>query len=134
MTQLVFAPHIQKPHRTAEDAAHTAEVHPVETPAPKKQSPSSFDKVVRRIPTLYIIIFLGVVTGCAVLIIWNTLQVNRLTIEKTRLESEIEQAEQRIIKLKAQEMQLAAPERIRRIAAEKLGMRQLTSTDEIIIK
>jgi cell division protein FtsL len=77
----------------------------------KKVQGETLEKVVKRIPTLYVIIFFAVFTSCAVLIIWNTLQVNRLTYEKARLESKIEQTEQRIVKLKAQEMQLSAPDR-----------------------
>src|SRR5438445_9763748 len=83
----------------------------IETPEKKKKTGETFDKVVKRIPTFYVIIFFSVFTACAVLIIWNTLQVNRLTYEKSKLESKIEQSKQRIIKLKAQEMQLSAPER-----------------------
>lgn len=100
----------------------------------KKKQGETLEKVVSRIPTLYIIIFFTVFTGCAVLIIWNTLQVNRLTLEKARLESKTEQTTQRIIKLKAQEMQLSAPDRIREIARRKLGMTEMTSSDEVIVQ
>ncbi len=99
----------------------------------KKKQGETLEKVVGRIPTLYIIIFFTVFTGCAVLIIWNTLQVNRLTLEKARLESKTEQTTQRIIKLKAQEMQLSAPDCIREIARRKLGMTEMTSSDEVIV-
>src|SRR5438309_136159 len=72
-----------------------------EPPEKKKKAGETFEKVVKRIPTFYVIIFFSVFTACAVLIIWNTLQVNRLTYEKSKLESKIEQTKQRIIKLKA---------------------------------
>jgi cell division protein FtsL len=100
----------------------------------KKKRGETFDKVVKRIPTLYVIIFFTVFTACAVLIIWNTLQVNRLTYEKSKLESKIEQTKQRIIKLKAQEMQLSAPERVREIAKGKFGMIEANGIDEFTIK
>jgi cell division protein FtsL len=100
----------------------------------KKTTSASFEKVVKRIPTLYVIIFFTVFTACAVLIIWNTLQVNRLTYEKSKLESKIEQTQQRIIKLKAQEMQLSAPDRVRDIAKGKFGMIEANGIDEFTIK
>ncbi len=100
----------------------------------RKPQGETLEKVVKRIPTLYVIVFLTVFTACAVLIIWNTLQVNRLSYEKSRLESKIEQSEQRIIKLKAQEMQLSAPDRVREIAVRKLGMTEITGNDEVIVK
>jgi cell division protein FtsL len=99
----------------------------------KKKNGESFEKVVRRIPTLYVITFAAVVTFCAVLIIWNTLQVNRFTLEKTKLEQDIEQAKQRIIKLKAQEMQLSAPDRIRQVAKTKFGMVESDGINEYTI-
>ena len=68
------------------------------------------------------------------LIVWNTLQVNRLAYRKSALETKIELQEQRIIKLKAQEMRLAAPDRIRELALTKLKMTESTSEDEIIIQ
>ena len=101
--------------------------------APKKKNTETIEKVVGRIPTLYVIIFAAIVTGCAVLIIWNTLQVNRLNYEKTQLAQQIEQSKQRIIKLKAQEMQLSAPDRIRLIAKSKFGMIESDGVNEIII-
>ncbi len=101
--------------------------------APKKKNTETIDKVVGRIPTLYVIVFAAIVTGCAVLIIWNTLQVNRLNYEKTQLAQTIEQSKQRIIKLKAQEMQLSAPDRIRQIAKSKFGMIESDGVNEIII-
>ncbi|HET9137044.1 MAG TPA: cell division protein FtsL [Candidatus Kapabacteria bacterium] len=100
---------------------------------PKKKNGESFEKVVRRIPTLYVITFAAIVTCCAVLIIWNTLQVNRFTLEKTKLEQDIEQAKQRIIKLKAQEMQLSAPDRIRQVAKTKFGMVESDGINEYTI-
>lgn len=100
---------------------------------PKKKSGETIDKVVRRIPTLYVIIFAAIVTMCAVMIIWNTLQVNRLTLEKAQLDSKIEQAQQRVIKLKAQEMQLSASDRIREIAKSKFGMVESDGVNEIIV-
>jgi cell division protein FtsL len=103
-------------------------------PEKKKVAGESFEKVVKRIPTFYVIIFFSVFTACAVLIIWNTLQVNRLTYEKSKLENKIEQTKQRIIKLKAQEMQLSAPERIREIAKGKFGMIEANGIDEYTLK
>ena len=73
-------------------------------------------------PTLYVIAFFGVVVLCAVMIIWNTLQVNKLTAERTKLDDQITQSQQRLIHLRAEEMQLSAPEHIRPIAETKLGM------------
>src|ERR1051325_881488 len=58
-------------------------------PLLQKQEPSEIQKVVRKMPTLYVITFFGVVVACAVLIIWNTLQVNRLTAERTKLDDKI---------------------------------------------
>ncbi len=108
-----------------------------EQPSPavvtKKKNTETIEKVVGRIPTLYVIVFAAIVTGCAVLIIWNTLQVNRLNYEKTQLAQTIEQSKQRIIKLKAQEMQLSAPDRIRQIAKSKFGMIESDGVNEIII-
>src|SRR4051812_8453498 len=63
--------------------------------SPIKTQPSEIEKVVRKMPTLYVIALFGVVVVCAVSIIWNTLQVNRLTLERTRLEDKITQTEQR---------------------------------------
>jgi cell division protein FtsL len=100
----------------------------------KKPKGETLEKVVKRIPTFYVIIFFSVFTACAVLIIWNTLQVNRLTYDKSRLEGKIEQTKQRIIKLKAQEMQLSAPERIREIAKGKFGMQEANGIDEFTIQ
>jgi cell division protein FtsL len=102
-------------------------------PQKKKTQGDTFERVVKRIPTFYVIIFFSVFTACAVLIIWNTLQVNRLTYDKSKLESRIEQTKQRIIKLKAQEMQLSAPERVREIAKGKFGMIEANGIDEIYV-
>jgi cell division protein FtsL len=99
--------------------------------APVKQTPSEIEKIVRKIPTIYVIAFFGVVVVCAVAIIWNTLQVNRLTLERNRMDDQITQAEQRLTRLRADEMQLSAPSRIREIAQQKLGMTEATA-DEII--
>ena len=104
------------------------------TPEKKKPVGETFEKVVKRIPTFYVIIFFSVFTACAVLIIWNTLQVNRLTYDKSKLEGKIEQTKQRIIKLKAQEMQLSAPDRVREIAKGKFGMIEAHGVDEFMIK
>ncbi|MEP7235251.1 MAG: cell division protein FtsL [Ignavibacteriota bacterium] len=103
-------------------------------PEKKKPAGETLEKVVKRIPTFYVIIFFSVFTACAVLIIWNTLQVNRLTYDKSKLESKIEQTKQRIIKLKAQEMQLSAPDRVREIAKGKFGMIEANGVDEFLIK
>jgi cell division protein FtsL len=100
----------------------------------KKPQGETLEKVVKRIPTFYVIIFFSVFTACAVLIIWNTLQVNRLTYDKSKLEGKIEQTKQRIIKLKAQEMQLSAADRVRDIAKGKFGMTEANGLDEILIK
>lgn len=100
----------------------------------RTQKGETVEKVIKRIPTFYVIIFFAVFTSCAVLIVWNTLQVNRLAYRKASLESKIELQEQRIIKLKAQEMRLAAPDRIHELARVKLGMIESTSEDEIIIQ
>lgn len=100
----------------------------------KKPKGETFEKVVKRIPTFYVIIFFSVFTACAVLIIWNTLQVNRLTYDRSKLEGKIEQTKQRIIKLRAQEMQLSAPDRVREIAKGKFGMIEANGVDEFMIK
>ena len=104
------------------------------TPEKKKPQGETLEKVVKRIPTFYVIIFFSVFTACAVLIIWNTLQVNRLTYDKSKLEGKIEQTKQRIIKLKAQEMQLSAPDRVREIAKGKFGMQEANGIDEFTIQ
>jgi cell division protein FtsL len=103
-------------------------------PGMRTAQPETFEKVVKRIPTLYVIAFFGVVVMCAVSIIWNTLQVNRLTLEKTRANDRIAQTEQRLIKLRAQEMQLSAPSRIRALAKEKLGMIEETGSEVVFVK
>jgi cell division protein FtsL len=106
---------------------------PNSAPAPKVV-PSEIEKAVRRMPTLYVIAFFGVVVFCAVMIIWNTLQVNKLTAERTKLDDQITQSEQRLIRLRAEEMQLSAPDHIRPIAQSKLGMIQANGDDAVIVK
>ncbi|HEY3875261.1 MAG TPA: cell division protein FtsL [Candidatus Kapabacteria bacterium] len=96
--------------------------------------PGEIEKAVRRMPTLYVIAFFAVVVGCAVMIIWNTLQVNKLTAEKTKLDDQITQSEQRLIHFRAEEMQLSAPDRIRPIAQTKFGMIDPTGQDIVIVK
>lgn len=103
-------------------------------PGMRSAQPETFEKVVKRIPTLYVIAFFGVLVACAVSIIWNTLQVNRLSLEKTRLKNRIAQTEQRLIKLRAHEMQLSAPSRIRGLAAAKLGMVEETGSEVVFIR
>jgi cell division protein FtsL len=99
-----------------------------------KAVPSEIEKVVRKMPTLYVIAFFGVVVFCAVVIIWNTLQVNKLTAERTKLDDQITQTEQRLIRLRAEEMQLSAPDHIRPLAQSKLGMIQSNGEDIVIVK
>ncbi|MDP4200357.1 MAG: cell division protein FtsL [Bacteroidota bacterium] len=107
---------------------------PMERPKPIRQEPSEFERVVKKMPTLYVIVFFGVMVGCAVLIIWNTLQVNRLTAERTKLDQQIAQTEQRILRMRASEMQLSAPSRIEDISKAKLGMIEATGDDIVIVK
>jgi cell division protein FtsL len=83
-------------------------------------------------PALYVIAFFGVVVSCAVLIIWNTLQVNRLTSERNKLDDQIAQTTQRLIRLRADEMQLSAQSRVRQIAQDKLGMTEVTPEDVVV--
>ena len=97
-------------------------------------APSELQKVVRRMPTLYVIAFFGVVVACAVLIIWNTLQVNRLTSERNKLDDQIAQTEQRLIRLHADEMQLSAQSRVHQIAQDKLGMVEANGDDIIVTR
>jgi cell division protein FtsL len=103
-------------------------------PSVPKAVPSEIEKVVRKMPTLYVIAFFGVVVLCAVMIIWNTLQVNKLTAERTKLDDQITQSEQRLIRLRAEEMQLSAPDHIRPIAQTKLGMIQSNGEDVVLVK
>jgi cell division protein FtsL len=112
-----------------EESASTSAI-----PGMRTAQPETLEKVVKRIPTLYVIAFFGVVVMCAVSIIWNTLQVNRLTLEKTRAHDRIAQTEQRLIKLRAQEMQLSAPSRIRALAKERLGMIEETGSEVVFVK
>ncbi len=106
----------------------------VEIETPQKVVPSELEKAVRRMPTIYVIAFFAVVVGCAVMMIWNTLQVNKLTLERTRLEDKIAQTEQRLIKLRAEEMQLSAPSRIRDLVKAKFGMVEETGDELVIVK
>lgn len=99
-----------------------------------KVLPGEIEKAVRRMPTLYVIAFFAVVVGCAVMIIWNTLQVNKLTAEKNKLEDQIAQTEQRLIRLRAEEMQLSSPDHVRPIAQTKLGMTDVTGSDIVTVK
>ena len=101
---------------------------------PVKQAPSEIEKIVRKIPTIYVIAFFGVVVFCAVAIIWNTLQVNRLTLERNKLDDQITQTEQRLTRLRAEEMQLSAPSRIRDVAQQKLGMTEATANEIIEVR
>ncbi len=94
----------------------------------------TIEKVVRRIPTLYVIALFGVIVLCAVLTIWNTLQVNKLTLERTHNELRLNESEQRIVKLRAEEMQLAAPSRIRQLAQTKLGMTDAQREDLVLVR
>jgi hypothetical protein len=82
MTQLVIAPKLKDMPQGALGSRHGAHISrhepeeelfdaPVAAKEKKKQG-ETLEKVVGRIPTLYIIIFFTVFTGCAVLIIWNT--------------------------------------------------------------
>ncbi len=111
-----------------------AYVAPVAEPLPQKHEPSEIERVVKKMPTLYVIVFFGVVVSCAVLIIWNTLQVNRLTAERTKLDEQIAQTEQRMLRMRANEMQLSAPSRVAEIAKTKLGMIEATGDDFVIVK
>jgi cell division protein FtsL len=128
------APRARPEVQRVTQAAPRVEAAPVVEPLPQKQEPSEIQRVVRKMPTLYVITFFGVVVGCAVLIIWNTLQVNRLTAERTKLDDQIVQAEQRLLKARAEEMQLSAPSRIEDLARAKLGMVEATGDDIVILK
>ncbi|HYM21305.1 MAG TPA: cell division protein FtsL [Candidatus Kapabacteria bacterium] len=133
MTEIAYTPRGRavQPERTVLGGSR----HPnaVADVPEKKKAGETIDKVVGRIPTLYVIIFAAIVTLCAVLIIWNTLQVNILTQRKAQLDGEIELAKQRIIKLKAEEMQLSAGDRIRQIAKTKFGMIESDGINEFKI-
>ncbi|HET6400676.1 MAG TPA: cell division protein FtsL [Candidatus Kapabacteria bacterium] len=96
--------------------------------------PGEIEKAVRRMPVLYVIAFFGVVVLSAVMIIWNTLQVNKLSAQKTTLDNTIALNQQRLIRLRAEEMQLSAPDRIRSIAQTKLGMIEANGQDFVIVK
>lgn len=103
-------------------------------PATPKVVPGEIEKAVRRMPVLYVIVFFGVIVLSAVMIIWNTLQVNTLASEKTMLDNTIALNQQRLIRLRAEEMQLSAPDRIRAIAQTKLGMVEGNGQEMVIIK
>jgi cell division protein FtsL len=94
----------------------------------------TIEKVVRRIPTLYVIALFSVIVLCAVLTIWNTLQVNKLTLERTHNGQRLDESEQRLVKLRAEEMQLAAPSRIRQLAESKLGMTDAQREDLVLVR
>ncbi len=118
--------------RTPDRWSETVPAEPVAPPRPSP--PTELEKAVRRMPTLYVIAFFGIVVLSAVLIIWNTLQVNLLTAQETKLDTQIAQTEQRLIRLRAEEMQLSAPERIRALAQTNLGMVEAQSQDIITVK
>ena len=85
-------------------------------------------------PTIYVIAFFAVVVTCAVAIIWNTLQVDRLAAERSKLDDAIAQTEQRLIRLRAEQMQLSAASRVGAIAHAKFGMVDAMSEDIITVK
>ena len=103
-------------------------------PVVPKVVPGEIEKAVRRMPVLYVIAFFGVVVLSAVMIIWNTLQVNKLSAEKTTLDNMIALNQQRLIRTRAEEMQLSAPDRIRAIAQTKFGMVEANGPDIVIVK
>ena len=117
-----------------EDAMQAGYIDQTPAAAVPKAVPSEIEKVVRKMPTLYVIAFFGVVVFCAVVIIWNTLQVNKLSAERTKLDDQITQTEQRLIRLRAEEMQLSSPDHIRPLAQSKLGMIQSNGEDVVIVK
>jgi cell division protein FtsL len=117
-----------------DEPMHAGYIDQTPATAVPKAVPSEIEKVVRKMPTLYVIAFFGVVVFCAVVIIWNTLQVNKLTAERTKLDDQITQTEQRLIRLRAEEMQLSAPDHIRPLAQSKLGMIQSNGDDVVIVK
>jgi cell division protein FtsL len=144
MTTIAFAPRAEgyEKRNTKEmlgakrgrnDDAIVFEPKPL-TPPVQKPVVSEIEKAVRKMPTLYVIAFFAVVVSCAVLIIWNTLQVNKLTAERTKLDDQITQTEQRLIRLRAEEMQLSAPTRVREIAQRKLGMMDANAEDIVTVK
>jgi cell division protein FtsL len=123
--------HAEQKHDERSVPAFSAEEPATAAPKPATET---LEKVVRRIPTLYVIALFGVIVLCAVLMIWNTLQVNALTVQKTHNEERIAQAEQRLIKLRAEEMQLSAPSRIRDLAKSKFGMVDVSGEDLVIVR
>ena len=106
----------------------------VATVPPPKPVPSEIEKAVRRMPVLYVIAFFGVVVLSAVMIIWNTLQVNKLTSERSGLDTQIAQNQQHLIRLRAEEMELSARDRIQSIAETKFGMVPATGQDIVTVK
>lgn len=125
----VSRPPAPLPPRVA--AAVSVDAPPVKRPNPQAET---LEKVVRRIPTLYVVAFFGVVVACAVMIIWNTIQVNKLTLERTRTQQRIAELDQRTLRLKAEEMQLSAQSRVTEIARRKLRMIDMTGGDVVILK
>ena len=95
---------------------------------------NEIERTVKRLPTIYVIAFFAVVVTCAVAIIWNTLQVDRLAAERSKLDDAIAQTEQRLIRLRAEQMQLSAASRVGAIAHAKFGMVDAMSEDIITVK
>ncbi len=119
-------PPVEKPRSISGSVAVTATL--------PKPVPGEIEKAVRRMPVLYVIAFFGVVVLSAVMIIWNTLQVNKLTAERNALDQTITQNQQHLIRLRAEEMELSAPDRIRAIAENKLGMVESSGQDIVVLK
>lgn len=148
MTSIAFAPRAEYDMgqqremlgvKTSREQALTrgepfTEVISPEIPSIPKVIPGEIEKAVRRMPVLYVIAFFGVVVLSAVMIIWNTLQVNKLSAEKTTLDNTIALHQQRLIRMRAEEMQLSAPDRIRAIAQTKFGMVEANGQDIVIVK
>jgi len=126
----------QAPNPVFVEATEEAQAKPAATASPLSAvlAGETVEKVVRRMPTLYVIALFGVMVLCAVFTIWNTLQVNKLTLERTRGADRLAQTEQRLIKLRAEEMQLTAPSRIRELAQTKLGMEEERGENLVIVK
>lgn len=112
-------------------AVFTGSVATVPQPKP---AASEIEKAVRRMPVLYVIAFFAVVVLSAVMIIWNTLQVNKLSAQRVTLDTQIAQNEQRLIRLRAEEMELSARDRIQFIAESKLGMVPENGQDIVTVK
>lgn len=143
MTTIAFAPRaaygnsgereLLGARRAREEPLAITGVEPNE-PVIAKVVPGEIEKAVRKMPVLYVIAFFGVVVLSAVMIIWNTLQVNKLSAEKTTLDNAIALNQQHLIRLRAEEEQLSAPDRIRAIAQAKLGMVEANGQDIVIVK